>query len=206
MRKKAKAKAGVEKSASAPSFNVGWFEGIAILGSHPATVGMAPFNDKWKIYACSPHNFEQRRLPRIDEWFEVHKPIADSTRAYPYLKYVETLPFVWMRDEDAMPHFPGARRYPEKEMKERFGPFCFTSTIAYMIARAIVDCEENDIPAIGLFGVMQSHPNEYAYQRPGIQNLIWEATRPDREKFGLKRLSVIAPDISRLFEPQPDQF
>jgi len=182
------------------------YEGIAILGSHPATVGMAPFGESWKIYACSPHNFEQRRLPRFDEWFEVHKPLADKTRAYPYLKFVETLPCVWMRDEEAMPHFPGAQRYPEEEMKNRFGPFCFTSSIAYMLAKAIAECDEKGIEQIGLFGIMQSHPNEYAYQRPGIQELIWEATKPEREKLGLKRLKVYAPDISNLFEPQPDQF
>lgn len=167
---------------------------------------MAPFDQPWKIYGCSPHNFEKRRLPRCEEWFEVHKPVADATRAYPYLKYLETLPKVWMRDEDAMPHFPGAVRYPEAERKARFGPFCFTSSIAYMLAQAIQECDDTGTDQIGLFGIMQSHPNEYAYQRPGIQALVWEATRPDREKLGLKRIKVYAPDISMLFEPQPDQF
>ena len=173
-------------------------QGIAILGSHPATVAQAPFDKDWLIYACSPHNFEHRRLPRFDAWFEIHKPIADRTRAYPYLRFLESVPLVWMRDEAAMPLFPGAKLYPEKQMKERFGPFTFTSSIAFMIAKAIVDCEENDIPAIGIWGVMQASPTEYAYQRPGIQNLIWEATRA-----GLK---IITPRESKLFEPPAEEF
>jgi hypothetical protein len=87
------------------------YEGIAILGSHPATVMAAPFDDpKWIIYACSPHNFELRTLPRVLEWFEIHIPIADKTRGYPYLRYLESLPLVWMRDDDAIKLFPGAKR------------------------------------------------------------------------------------------------
>lgn len=173
-------------------------KGIAILGSHPTTVNLAPFNDDWLIYACSPHNFERRQLPRFDEWFEVHIPVADKTRAYPYLRYLETLPLVWMRDKAAMHLFPGAREYPEAELKDRFGPFHFTSSIAFMMAKAIVECENYNIPTIGLWGIMQASPNEYTYQRPGVQHMIWEAAR-----LGIK---VIAPDVSKLFEPPPEDF
>lgn len=175
------------------------YKGIAILGSHPATVAQAPFDDPgWLIYACSPHNFEKRTLPRFDEWFEVHIPLADRTRAYPYLRFLEDVPLVWMRDQGAMHLFKGAKLYPEKEMKEEFGPFTFTSSIAFMLAKAIKDCELLNIPEIGLWGIMQASPNEYTYQRPGIQNLIWEAC-----KRGIK---VKAPDISKLFEPPPEDF
>lgn len=175
------------------------YQGIAILGSHPATVQMAPFDKPdWLIYACSPHNFEKRQLPRFDAWFEVHIPVAHQTRAFNYLKYLETLPVVWMRDKESMHHFPGAVTYPEDAMKAEFGPFTFTSSIAFMLAMAIKECEKNNIPQIGLYGIMQASPNEYTFQRPGIQNLIWEAT-----KRGIK---VIAPDISKLFEPPPEDF
>lgn len=173
-------------------------EGIAILGSHPATVEMAPFDSGWRIYACSPHNFEMRRLPRFDAWFEVHATLSDATRAYPYLKYLETLPLVWMRDKTAMPYIKGARPYPEEEMKAIFGAHPFTSSIAYMMAMAIVECEREGIDKLGLFGIMQASPNEYTYQRPGIQALIWEARKRD--------IDVYAPDISRLFEPPPEDF
>src|SRR3990167_6433029 len=81
-------------------------EAIAVLGSPPATVTQAPFDKPWLIYACSPHNFEMRQLPRWDAWFEVHIPLADRTRAYPYLKFLETVPLVWMRDKQSIGHFP----------------------------------------------------------------------------------------------------
>jgi hypothetical protein len=175
------------------------YKGIAILGSHPQTVMMSPFDDEdWLIYACSPHNFEMRTLPRFDQWFETHIPIQDATRGYNYLKYLETLPHVWMRDKDQMSHFKGAKPYPEEEMKEKFCPYMFTSSIALMLASAIVDCEEKKIPAIGIFGVMQASPGEYTYQRPGIQYFIWEAER--------RGLDVIVPDISRLFEPPEENW
>lgn len=169
--------------------------GIAILGSHPATVGQAPFhNPSWHIYACSPHNVEKRRLPRVEQWFEVHDPLEDPTRAFGYLKAVSEMPFVWMRDKRALASgdFKGARPYPDKAMKERFCPFQFTSSIAYMLAKAICDCEEQGIPEIGLFGIMQASPGEYTYQRPGLQYFIWEATR--------RSIKVVAPRESCLFD------
>lgn len=173
-------------------------KGIAVLGSHPATVMDAPFDDDWLIYACSPHNYEMRELPRFDQWFEVHKPLADATRAYPYLKFLETVPLVWMRDTDAMPYFKGGRPYPENELKKRFGPFFFTSSIAYILAKAIVDCEAQGINQIGIWGVMQASPNEYMYQRPGLQYFIQRAT-----ELGIK---VLAPEVSKLFEPPDDMW
>lgn len=166
---------------------------IAVLGSHPATVAMTPFKDESVyIMACSPHNFEHRRLPRCEAWCELHKPIAHPTRAYPYLRHLEELPLVWMRDKEALALFPGAKLYPEGDLKKRFGPFFLTSSIAGMLAKAIVDCEQTGIRQIGIWGVMQASKTEFFYQRPSIQNLIWQAT-----KLGIK---VVAPDISKLFE------
>lgn len=193
-------------------------DGIAVMGSHPQTVQQAPWDQNWLFYACSPHNlvFEAqngrnpnlRYLPggvradggrfRVDEWFEVHLPLADKTRPYGYLRELEKLPLVWVRDKEGLARIKGARPYPEKEMKDRFGPFTFTSSIAFILAKAIVDAERMKIPRIGIWGVMQASQNEYAYQRPGIQNLIWEAT-----KLGIE---VLCPQESKLFEPQPENF
>lgn len=156
-------------------------------------------------------------LPRVDHWFEVHTPIEDASRPYAYLNYVSSLPLVWMRDGRALASglFKGGRLYPERELKgtstlqklqmnggvrvseipNNDGMFCaymFTSSIAYMLAKAIVDCEAYDIKRIGLWGVMQQAENEYAYQRPGIQYFITEAM-----KRGIK---VIANRESCLFD------
>jgi len=189
-------------------------EGIAILGSHPATRAKAPFDKNWLIYACSPCNspfgFSEHSapLPRVDAWFEVHLPVFDKTRPYPYLGWLsQGTPTVYMRDSLAMNMqfvsgeklFPNAQAYPEKELKQLFGPFTFTSSIAFMLAKAIVDIEAGLAGRkIGLWGIMQASQTEYFRQRPGVQNLIWEAT-----KRGIK---VIAPKESMLFEPQPEDF
>lgn len=189
-------------------------KGIAILGSHPATVAKAPFEQEdWLIYACSPHNFELRQLPRWDQWFEVHDTVVDSgTRGYHYLRSLEESarhklaqgqdPVVWLRDKSALPWFPGGKLYPEDEMRAKFAlpddPYMqkffrpFTSSIAYMLAKAIDDCETNGIPAIGIWGVMQASPTEYVYQRPGIQFFIAQAAA--------RGIKVIAPKESGLFD------
>lgn len=204
------------------------YTGIAILGSHPATVAEAPFDDpSWLVYACSPHNIEQRSLPRVDEWFEIHTPIQDATRSYHYLRSIEHLGHrVWMRipmvppmeaaktqeqaQQIAHMHemaelqrkniawFKEAREYPEAEMKSKFCQFMFTSSIAFMLAKAIDDCQRLGIPRIGIWGVMQASKSEYVYQRPGIQYFIWQANQ-----LGIQ---VIAPEASRLFEPPEETF
>ena len=182
---------------------------IAILGSHPLSVWQAPFEDPdWKIWACSPHNFEHRILPRVDEWFEVHRPARHQTRADEYLEYVrtlsETIP-VWMRDRSGHPH---AREYPEEELKAEFGEFNFTSSIAYMLAMAIKRIAEergqttafelskrvdSGDDAIGLWGIMQASQNEYQYQRPGIQNWLLLAHQ--------RGIEVVVPRASMLLHP-----
>lgn len=134
----------------------------------------------------------------------------------------DAMPIVWIRDHRALKSgmFSGAREYPEKELRgtmtvqkvkfqnERgeketriveipnndgmFSPWMFTSSIAYMLAKAIVDCEQHGIKQIGLWGIMQQSDNEYVYQRPGIQYFLGEAM-----KRGIK---VVAPRESCLFD------
>lgn len=195
-------------------------KGIAVLGSHPQTKAQAPFNDPgWLIYACSPDNspfgLSQHRAapPRVNVWFEVHVPVFDKTRPYQYLDWLRNMPVVYMRDpvafqlklENGEKLFPTAVPYPEKEVKERFGPFTFTSSISFMLAKAIMDIEELrkqgrmvENPQLGLWGILQSSKDEYDYQRQGTQNMIWNATRS-----GIK---VLAAEQSRLFEPPPEIF
>jgi hypothetical protein len=185
--------------------------GIAILGSHPATVERAPFGDPaWRIYACSPHNVEHRTLPRVDKWFEVHDPVEDPTRPFVYLKAISEMPVVLMRDQRAIASraFKGAVAYPDVELygtntklpdgniipngNGEFNPWMFTSSIAYMMAYAIKDCEREGIKHMSLWGIMQASDTEYRYQRPGIQYFIDQAMR--------RGIKVIAPRESRLFD------
>ncbi len=198
-------------------------KGIAVCGSNPQTKAQAPFDDPgWLIYACSPDNTPHglnkgscSALPRTpDAWFEVHDPVFDRTRPYAYLDYLRHIPKVYMRDRIALAMeikgqklFPTGTLYPEKEMKARFGPFTFTSSIAYIMAKAIVDIEvlrkegrfaPDTPPQLGLYGILQMSKQEYLDQRQGTQNLIWHATQS-----GIK---VLASAKSALFEPPPENF
>jgi hypothetical protein len=73
-----------------------------------------------------------------------------------------------------------------------FCPYMFTSSIAYMLAKSIVDCQEQGIGTIGFWGILQQADNEYTYQRPGIQYFITEAWR--------RGIRVIANRESCLFD------
>lgn len=194
------------------------YKGIAICGSNAVTKMAAPFQDPdWLIYACSPDNSpfgmgpQKGQLPRVDQFFELHAPLEDPSRPAAYLHWVTTLPFVWMRDARAIQSrvFKGARPYPEQKLfgtwtklpdgsavptgDGEFWPQGFSSSIAYILAKAIVDCQEQSIPAIALYGILQSAQDEYGNQRPGTQYMLWEARRR-----GIKTL--VAPE-SRLLDP-----
>jgi len=199
-------------------------KGIAVCGSHPLTKMAAPFKDPgYLIYACSPDNSpyghpdNRSPLPRVTEFFEIHVPVFDRSRPYAYLQWLSQQPFrLWMRDEMAMNFytdagkrlFPNAVLYPEQELKDIFGPFTFTSSIAFMVAKAIADIErmkhegvmgaDGKPPELHLYGILQAGKEEYVKQRQGTQNMLWNATQA-----GIK---VFVANESRLFEPPPEDF
>lgn len=190
-------------------------EGIAVLGSHPQTVLQAPFDDpSWKIYACSPHNLiidardkihpQFRYLNggirpdggrfRVDEWFEVHLPLPDETRPYSYLEELKKLPLVWMRDGDAARYYKNAQPFPQQVLEDNYGQFFWTSSLAFMLAKALMDCQQQGIKKVAIFGVMQASENEYTYQRPGIQYWI--------QRLSEAGIEVMCPEESKLFDVQ----
>jgi hypothetical protein len=210
--------AGEEHSPAAVTTKL---KGIAVCGSNPHTKRDAPFADAgFRIYACSPDNSPYGLnpqncsvLPRVDAWFEIHDPVFDRSRPYAYLDWLRTQPRVYMRDRVAMglrdangtPIFPTAVLYPWEPLKKRFGPFTWTSSIAFMMAMAIIDIERaraKDLtvekPEIGLYGILQLGKAEYEKQRQGTQNMIWEATKA--------RIKVRVDERSGLFEPPPEDF
>ena len=142
---------------------------IALLGAHPASRSEAPFGDKnWEIWACSFRNLGQ--LPRHDLWFELHEPLGHEK----YVTWLGRQPRVMVRSERGRQWLPTAEVYPEAEMRDRFGPFFFTSSIAYMLALAIAQ----EPVEIGLWGVQMVQGHEYAYQRPGCHYFFqraWDA-------------------------------
>lgn len=160
---------------------------IAILGAHPSGRSDAPFGDKnWDIWACSYRNMGI--LPRHDVWFELHEPPGHEK----YVAWLARQPKVIVRTEKGQEWFPNASIYPEADMRSRFGPFFFTSSVAYMMALAIAQQPKT----IGLWGVLMVQGHEYAYQRPGCHYFIQKARDAGIE--------VMAP--ASLLEPPKEEW
>jgi hypothetical protein len=162
---------------------------IAILGTATSSRLLAPFDDpSWEIWACSPANCD---LPRIDYFFEIHA--MDTTlkeAAYvDFVKWCQKHPKIYM--QEVRPEFPGSIAYPIKEMVAEFGPYFWSSSIAYMLALAI-----SKKPAvIGLWGIDMSAHDEYAHQRPGCQYYIHEAKR--------RGIKIAVPHETDIHHPAP---
>lgn len=170
---------------------------IAIIGSAPSSIRLAPFNDPtWAIWGCSPGAYGL--TPRSDAWFEIHRwepanpGVPGDATAQPwfspeYCEFLRRHKAVMMATDHA--DVPNSKRYPFEEMLDKYGPYFFTSSIAYMLALAI----EMKPKAIGLWGVDMAAHSEYSFQRPGCQHFIGMAIRAGIE--------VIIPPESDLMQP-----
>ncbi len=170
---------------------------IALLGSAPSSKWLAPFKDpEWEIWSCSPANMD---LPRCDYFFEIHaldttlrKPeysVIQPGQKMSFIDYCKQHPAVYMQEK--RPEFPGAIVYPKDEMFKKFGPYFWTSSLAYMLALAI----DKQPTQIGLFGVDMSAGDEYGQQRPGCHYFIQEAQKRD--------IDLVVPFESDILEPPP---
>lgn len=166
---------------------------VALIGSHPASILLAPYADpSWSIWVCSPG--AAFSVPRADAFFEIHhfdrtNP-SDPVCPREYLEKINALGCdVWMIQP--IPEVPRSIAYPKAEMLERFGPYFFTSSLSWMIAKAIAEGAEE----IGLWGVDMSAQEEYAHQRPACHHFITEARR-----LGIK---ITVPPQSDLLQPPP---
>lgn len=159
---------------------------IAVIGSAPSSVHLAPFADpSWTIWGCSPGAAAQAK--RVDQWFELH-PLSQPDITPDYLAWMANINVpIALVQPDA--RYPKGFAYPKDAMVEKYGPYFFTSSVAWMLALAI----EQQPDTIGIWGVDMAATEEYAYQRPGCQFFIREAL-----KAGIK---VFVPDQSDLVAP-----
>ena len=163
---------------------------IAILGSAPSSIKLAPFADQsWQIWGCSPGVYPV--APRVNVWFELHRwepPVlgrADQQKPWfspEYCAWMALQPLVWMADK--VPQIQNSQKFPYQELVNKYGSYFFTSSIAWMLAAAIEDIlteraerknqpqQDSESDAIGLFGVDMAANEEYADQRPGCQFFI----------------------------------
>jgi len=179
---------------------------IAILGSAPSSLGLAPFSDpEWIIFGCSPGVFAA--ASRVDVWFELHRPefgeIGKPGTQKPwfspeYVAWMAKHPRVWMAD--VHPQIPNSMKFPVDELVAKYGTFFFTSSVAFMLACAIEDiledrAETGDMGKIALYGVDMAANEEYGYQRAGCQHFISLA-----KSLGI---DVYVPPESDLMRPMP---
>ena len=137
---------------------------IALVGSAPSSVRMAPYNNpEWRIWGCSPGVYGV--APNVDVWFELHRYEPGQPWFSPeYCQWLAKFPGpVYMAEK--VPSIPNSQVLPVDHLVEKYGPYFFTSSLSWMFAMAM----EAGATTIGLWGVDMSASEEYGYQRAGCQ-------------------------------------
>ncbi|CAB4223280.1 hypothetical protein UFOVP1670_12 [uncultured Caudovirales phage] len=125
---------------------------IAICGSAPSSLGLAPLGDpSWKIWGCSPGTYAALR--KCDAFFELHRwepgriGIGESQKPWFSPEYVAWMAArvpgqcpVWMYEP--VPEIPASRALPIDDLTAKYGNYFWTSSISIMIACAIEDILE----------------------------------------------------------------
>lgn len=187
---------------------------IALLGSAPSSVRLAPFGDpSWEIWACSPGTYAL--LSRCDAFFELHrwepgvigKPDTQRPWFSPeYVAWMGRQKLVWTYEP--VPEIPNSKAVPYEALCRRWGSYFWTSSLAYMLAMAldqILEAREHRPPlpvgargeddVIGLWGVDMSATEEYGYQRAGCQHFLCMAN--------MLGVGIVVPPESDLLRPMP---
>lgn len=136
---------------------------IAVVGFAQHTYKLAPFDDpEWSIWGL---NQLYRHIPRADRWFEMHEyTYHECVEGTDHVGWINTCPIpVYMCK--ARPEARSVIPYPLKAVSEFFGQAYFTSTIAYMVALAIVHRPKE----IAIYGVDLVVGVEYVMQRPCLE-------------------------------------
>lgn len=198
---------------------------IALIGSAPASVRLAPtkdasyagftagrsllerhqfphLDDKWQIWACSPGTYGV--LERVDRFFETHRWEPGQSWFSPeYCDYLRNFKGPVYTGE-VVPEIKNSVRYPREMVTAEFGDFFMTSSLSLMMGLAIIEVVEHRAldkshdpatDAIGFWGVDMAATEEWQYQRPGCQFFMLEAKR--------RGIQVIIPPESDLARPMP---
>ncbi len=131
---------------------------ICIIGGAPSAAE-APYDDKsWEIWGVSDrHDY----VTRADRWFELHSLLTeDPDWADDWKKKLAK----WTQDCELW----DLKRFPVESIKQRFGTYFLTSTVAWMLALAI----DEAVDEIELSGIDMEHKEEYRDQRAGVKHFI----------------------------------
>lgn len=191
------------------------YTGIAIIGSAPSSVRLAPFHDQaWAMWGCSPGVYGQVPYGRTDVWFELHRwepptagdPSNPANKGWFSPEYVQFIQQhkgpVYLAGpsaevENPVPSVANGWRFPFEDYLAKYGPYFFTSSMAWMLAHAIElltpRAAAGEKVRIGLWGVDMSALTEYNLQRPGCQHFLGLA-----RKLGI---DIVLPPESDLLQP-----
>ena len=158
-------------------------------------------NDTWEIWGCSPG--AAPGLRRVTRFFELH-------RWEPGKPWLPAEYCLWLAKLNGpvytggpVPDLPNHVLYPIERVESEFGSYFLTSSLALMMALAILEIEDArktpghdpDDDVIGFWGVDMAAQEEYGYQRAGCQHFILEALR--------RGIGVYVPPESCLLRPMP---
>lgn len=144
---------------------------IAIVGSAPSTVNLAPYEDEsWEIWALAHRYYDlpEARDPRATRLYEVHNPKAyKATWQKLYQEFLRNPPCeIWTRPKYAK-QLPACKLLPEDEMTELQGlgyPY-YASSLAFMVMHAI----QEGVKEIAIYGVDLAADGEYAHEKPNLE-------------------------------------
>lgn len=163
---------------------------ICLVGSAPSSVRLAPYADpSWLIWGCSPGVYGI--APRVDAWFELHRYEPGQPWFSPeYCQWLARRECpVFMAE--VRPEIPKSEVLPVDALVAKYGPYFFTSSLAWMFACAL----EAGATKIALYGVDMAANDEYGDQRSGLHYFGMLAAAMGVE--------VGVPPESDLFRPRP---
>lgn len=150
---------------------------IALIGSAPSSVQLAPYKDAsykqyvggksqiqpptpyidehWQIWGCSPGAYGQ--VQRADVWFELHRWEPGQTWFSP--EYCQ-----WLAQFNGpvytggvIPELPSHVVYPIAEIENEFTSYFLTSSLSLMFALAIYKCAQADEEATAAGKPVEKH-------------------------------------------------
>lgn len=133
---------------------------VAIVGFATNTLHLVPWYDPTvEIWGLNQGHMHMQR--RGDRHFEMHTPeYTEDVRDPQYMEFLRTITVpVYMIDR--RPDLPSSVRYPIEAAIQLGGRDYFTSTIAYMVALAVMEGFEE----ISLYGINLAIGDEYFYQK-----------------------------------------
>jgi len=163
---------------------------VALIGSAPASIRQAPYNDpSWQVWGCSPGAYGVVPKGRSNIWWEIHRYEPGQPWFSPeYCQFLREHPCVIVSEK--IPQIPNGIALDWKYLVQKYSPYFFTSTVAWMMAHAI----EIGATKIGLWGVDMAANEEYEAQRAGLHYFALIAKQ--------RGIEVGTPPESDLFRPR----